>query len=79
MIISEIQVGVLLMRLCREMSIGIYGSTGTPILHTLTTTRPLNLLYIDGQSAALTPWGTLDSQIALLQGAVVPDPDEYLI
>ncbi|KAK3391261.1 hypothetical protein B0H63DRAFT_539983 [Podospora didyma] len=34
------------------------------------TKRPLNIIYLDGQSATLTSLGTLNSQMALLQGKV---------
>jgi hypothetical protein len=48
-------------------------------LHTYTTLRPLNLLYLDGQSAAKTLNGTLDSQdyILLLRNATSRNDDEW--
>lgn len=61
------------------MSVGIYGSTGQSSLHVYSTTRPLNILYFDGQSAALTPAGTLDSQMAILQGHIPLYPSYNLI
>jgi hypothetical protein len=60
------------------MSIGIYGSTGTPVLHTMTTTRQLRVLYLDGHSATLTTTGTLDSQMALLRNHVPTAPSDDL-
>ncbi|KAJ8125066.1 hypothetical protein O1611_g8575 [Lasiodiplodia mahajangana] len=57
-----------------EMSLGIFGAAGSSVLHTLTTTRPLRVVYFDGQSAALTEAGTLDSQMAILNGEVPPIP-----
>ncbi|KAJ5159515.1 uncharacterized protein N7482_006519 [Penicillium canariense] len=62
-----------------EMSLGIYGSTGTPTLHVMTTTKELRVLYLDGHSATLTKTGTLDSQIAILKGHVPAYPSEELI
>ncbi|KAK4194924.1 hypothetical protein QBC40DRAFT_259524 [Triangularia verruculosa] len=62
-----------------EMSVSIYGGFGRSCLHVYQTTRPLNIIYFDGQSAALTPLGTLDSQIAVLQGYVPLDPDYDLV
>ena len=61
------------------MSLGIYGSSGTPQLYTMATTRKLNLIYFDGQSASLTAFGTLDSQMALLQDEVPSNPSEKLV
>ncbi|KAF2679862.1 hypothetical protein K458DRAFT_445555 [Lentithecium fluviatile CBS 122367] len=61
------------------MSLGIYGGSGTPQLYTMMTTKRLNLIYIDGQSAALTTLGTLDSQMALLQNEVPDDPKENIV
>ncbi|KAL0932833.1 uncharacterized protein CTRU02_211796 [Colletotrichum truncatum] len=57
-----------------EMSVGIYGGFGESRLHVYGTTRTLNIIYLDGQSATLTPAGTLDSQMALLQGSVPKSP-----
>ena len=53
------------------MSIGIYGSVGTTVLHTMVTRKPLRVIYFDGQSASLTTTGSLDSQMAVL-GLHVP-------
>ncbi|KAJ4307379.1 hypothetical protein N0V84_012778, partial [Fusarium piperis] len=61
------------------MSVGIYGGTGDSRLYVYGTKRPLNILYFDGQSATLTSAGTLDSQIALLQGNVPLYPSYDLI
>ncbi|KAF2177439.1 hypothetical protein K469DRAFT_742513 [Zopfia rhizophila CBS 207.26] len=61
------------------MSIGIFGSVGTPRLFTMITTQRLELIYFDGQSASLTNSGSLDSQIALLNASVQAEPgDEYI-
>jgi len=62
-----------------EMSLGIYGGSGTPTLYTMITTRTLNLLYFDGQGAALTYMGTLDTQMALLQNEVPTAPNESVV
>ncbi|KAI0111279.1 hypothetical protein GGR51DRAFT_509573 [Nemania sp. FL0031] len=56
------------------MSLGIFGATGSSVIHTLTTTRPLRIIYFDGQSAVLTASGTLDSQMAILGGEVPATP-----
>ncbi|KAI1145270.1 hypothetical protein F4825DRAFT_467479 [Nemania diffusa] len=56
------------------MSLGIFGATGSSVIHTLTTTRPLRVIYFDGQSATLTETGTLDSQMAILGGEVPSIP-----
>nr|XP_036584434.1 uncharacterized protein CTRU02_05509 [Colletotrichum truncatum]KAF6793952.1 hypothetical protein CTRU02_05509 [Colletotrichum truncatum] len=56
------------------MSVGIYGAFGESRLHVYGTTRTLNIIYFDGQSATLSPVGTLDSQMALLQGNVPKSP-----
>lgn len=61
------------------MSLGIYGSSGTPQLYIMTTRRTLKLLYFDGQAAALTYWGTLDSQMVLLQNGVPDNLSEHLV
>ncbi|KAF2658698.1 hypothetical protein K491DRAFT_624459 [Lophiostoma macrostomum CBS 122681] len=61
------------------MSLGIYGSSGTPRLYTMVTTRKLALVYFDGQSASLTALGTLDSQMALLQNEFVGNPSENVV
>lgn len=37
------------------------------------------MLHFDGQAAALTYWGTLDSQMILLQGGIPEDPSESLV
>ena len=58
---------------------GIYGGAGQSMLHVYSTTRPLNILYFDGQSATLTPAGTLDSQMAVLQGRVPVHPPYNLV
>ncbi|KAF5854068.1 hypothetical protein GGP41_006844 [Bipolaris sorokiniana] len=62
-----------------EMSLGIYASSGTPTIYTMTTTKPLKVLYFDGQAASLTHWGTLDSQMALLKNKVPDNPSERLV
>ncbi|KAL1843460.1 hypothetical protein VTJ49DRAFT_1570 [Mycothermus thermophilus] len=62
-----------------EMSMGIYGGSGDFRLHVHSTVRPLNIIYFDGQSAALTRAGTLDSQMAVLQGRVPLDPSYDLV
>ncbi|KAH6624807.1 hypothetical protein B0J18DRAFT_366744 [Chaetomium sp. MPI-SDFR-AT-0129] len=61
------------------MSVGIYGGSGHSILDVYSTTRPLNVLYFDGQSATLTSAGTLDSQMAVLQGHVPLYPPYNLV
>ncbi|KAK0642999.1 hypothetical protein B0T16DRAFT_512077 [Cercophora newfieldiana] len=48
-------------------------------LHIYGTTRPLNIIYFDGQSAALTPAGTLDSQLAMLGGTIPLYPSYDLV
>lgn len=63
----------------REMSVGIYGGFGESKLHVYGTTRTLNIVYLDGQSATLTPGGTLDSQMAVLQGEVPLYPSYDLL
>ncbi|KAK4162997.1 hypothetical protein QBC43DRAFT_320337 [Cladorrhinum sp. PSN259] len=62
-----------------EMSVGIYGGSGQAALNVYATTRTLKILYLDGQSATLTPAGTLDSQMAILQRHVPVDPSYDLI
>lgn len=61
------------------MSLGIFGSSGTPELHTMTTTKELRVIYLDGHSATLTSTGTLDSEMAILKGYVAEDPSEDLV
>lgn len=56
------------------MGIGLRVTTGPAHLHTYLTTRPLRMLYLDGQTAALTTLGTLDAQTALLRGHIDPNP-----
>lgn len=46
---------------------------GVCIMNTYAATRPLNILYFDGMSAALGSSGTLDSQNVFLYGKVVDD------
>ncbi|OCL06213.1 hypothetical protein AOQ84DRAFT_297419 [Glonium stellatum] len=58
------------------MSIGIYGSVGTTVLHTMVTKKALRVIYFDGQSASLTTTGSLDSQMAAL-GLSVPINPSY--
>lgn len=41
-------------------------------MRTYRAARPLNILYIDGNSASLTGTGTLDSQDILMYGYVKP-------
>ncbi|KPM37683.1 hypothetical protein AK830_g8893 [Neonectria ditissima] len=62
-----------------EMSIGIYGGFGESKLHVYGTTRTLNILYFDGQAATLSTGGTLDSQMAVLQGRVPLYPSYDLV
>jgi hypothetical protein len=62
-----------------EMSVGIYGGAGQSMLHVYGTARPLNVIYFDGQSATLTLAGTLDSQMAVLQGHVPLYPSYKLV
>ncbi|KAM7191372.1 hypothetical protein V8F33_008975 [Rhypophila sp. PSN 637] len=62
-----------------EMSVGIYGGSGQSNLHVYSTTRPLNIIYLDGQAATLTALGTLDSQISILQGHVPLYPEYDLV
>ncbi|RWA05638.1 hypothetical protein EKO27_g9465 [Xylaria grammica] len=57
-----------------EMSLGNFGATASSVIHTLASTRPLRILYFDGQSATLTETGTLDSQMAILGGEVPSSP-----
>ncbi|KAI0513224.1 hypothetical protein F5B22DRAFT_612738 [Xylaria bambusicola] len=57
-----------------EMSLGIFGATASSVIHTLAPTRPLRVIYFDGQSATLTETGTLDSQMAILGGEVPSVP-----
>lgn len=63
----------------REMSVRINGGSGHSSLHVYGTTRPLNIIYFDGQSATLTTAGTLDSQMAVLQGHVPLHPSYDLV
>ncbi len=53
-----------------EMAYGIMGSTRRSWLLTYQTTRPVRVLYVDGESAALMGLGQLDSQMLLLYGNV---------
>ncbi|KAK1833603.1 hypothetical protein QBC39DRAFT_400775 [Podospora conica] len=62
-----------------EMSVGIYGGSGQSNLHVYSTTRPLNIIYFDGQAATLTALGTLDSQMSILQGHVPLYPEYDLV
>ena len=52
------------------MSYAIMADTCNTFLRTYRATRPLNILYIDGNSASLTSTGTLDSQDILIYGYV---------
>lgn len=54
----------------REMSVGIMGSTRDSHLLTYQTTRPVRMLYFDGESAALMGLGQLDSQMLVAFGNV---------
>ncbi|KAI3338109.1 hypothetical protein F4824DRAFT_461164 [Ustulina deusta] len=56
------------------MSLGIFGGSGSSVLHTFAPTRPLRVIYFDGQSATLTETGSLDSQMAILGGQVPGGP-----
>ncbi|KAI1158176.1 hypothetical protein F5B18DRAFT_665389 [Nemania serpens] len=58
------------------MSLGIFGATSSSVIHTLASTRPLRVVYFDGQSATLTETGALDSQMAIL-GRQVPEIPTY--
>lgn len=58
---------------------GIFGGFGKSKLHVYGTSRTLNIIYLDGQSATLTPGGTLDSQMAVLQGEVPLYPSYDLV
>ncbi|KAF8316294.1 hypothetical protein DL93DRAFT_2078013, partial [Clavulina sp. PMI_390] len=53
-----------------EMSYAIMSMRCTTFLQTYRVIRPLNILYIDGNSASLTSIGTLDSQDILMYGYV---------
>ncbi|CAK7265940.1 hypothetical protein SEPCBS57363_001844 [Sporothrix epigloea] len=53
-----------------EMSYAIMGSSRRSWLLTYQTTRPVRVLYIDGESAALMGLGQLDSQMLLLYANV---------
>ncbi|KAI0977169.1 hypothetical protein F4678DRAFT_4905 [Xylaria arbuscula] len=57
-----------------EMSLGIFGGSGSSVLNTFASTRPLRVIYFDGQSATLTETGSLDSQMAILGGQVPAIP-----
>lgn len=57
------------------MGIGLRATTAPTHIHTFLTTRPLRMLYLDGQSAVLTTLGTLDAQTALLRSYIDPNPD----
>jgi hypothetical protein len=60
------------------MSLGIYGGSEVSLLHTAIPSRPLNLLYFDGESTTLTATGCLDSQTALLRHHIELNPsDEF--
>lgn len=60
-----------------EMAYGIMGSTRRSWLLTYQTTRPVRVLYVDGESAALMGLGQLDSQMLLLYGNVTgPSHDD---
>lgn len=56
------------------MGVGLRVTTGPAHLHTYLTTRPLRMLYLDGQTGVLTTLGTLDAQTALLRGHIDPNP-----
>ncbi|TDZ20512.1 Uncharacterized protein Cob_v006413 [Colletotrichum orbiculare MAFF 240422] len=53
-----------------EMAYGIMGSTRQSYMLSYQTTRPVKLLYFDGESAALMGLGQLDSQMLHLYGNV---------
>ncbi|KAL1888233.1 hypothetical protein Sste5346_009707 [Sporothrix stenoceras] len=60
-----------------EMAYGIMGSARRSWLLTYQTTRPVRVLYVDGESAALMGLGQLDSQMLLLYGNVTgPSHDD---
>ena len=52
------------------MSYAIMAHRCNTFLRTYRATRPLNILYIDGNSASLTSTGTIDSQDLLIYGYV---------
>ncbi|ORY74545.1 hypothetical protein BCR35DRAFT_244746, partial [Leucosporidium creatinivorum] len=57
-----------------EMSLGIMsGRGGFTRLLTYAASRPLKILYVDGESAALSTQGWLDSQSVLIYGNVTDD------
>jgi hypothetical protein len=59
-----------------EKSLGIHGGSGITFLYTAIPSRPLHLLYFDGESAALTASGSLDSQSVLLRGTIELNPSD---
>ena len=63
----------------REVSMGIFGGFGQTKLYVYGIMRTLNIIYFDGQSATLTTGGTLDSQMAVLQGQVPLYPSYDLV
>ena len=48
--------------------------------HTLTTTRPLHIIFFDGSSGAIFPDGSLDAQDLPIWGESCPDntSEEYV-
>ena len=48
------------------MSISIYSSVSTIVLHTIITKKPLRVIYFNSQLASLTTIRSLDSQMAVL-------------
>lgn len=60
------------------MSLSIFGGSGVTFLHIAVTSKSLDLLYFDGESATLTATGSLDSQTVLLCRHIELDPsDEF--
>ncbi|EFX04722.1 hypothetical protein CMQ_1650 [Grosmannia clavigera kw1407] len=57
-----------------EMAYGIMGASRHSWMLTYQTTRPLRLLYFDGESATLMGLGQLDSQMLVLYGNVSGPP-----
>jgi len=56
------------------MSISIYSSVSTIVLHTIITKKPLRVIYFNSQLASLTIIGSLNSQIAVLRLYIPIDP-----
>lgn len=63
-----------MLKLNREMSYGIMGSTQNSFLSTYQTTQSTKCLYFDGASGALGESGTMDTQMLLLYGNTTGPP-----